>query len=452
MIKKYCFPLVLFLSACGDPSAQENTALEGRFDPIKQDYAFVIPHNNTLAGSPGIKAKDCKTCHVDFFNEWQRSTHASAIKDLQFQAELAKADSPKWMCLNCHIPMQNQRETIVTHLKDHDVMQPVSRPNPDYDPQLQQEAITCATCHIRTDHSTDESYVIGVFGSALSPHPVKKDLSFLHNTCQRCHNPQGEGITPNLICWFETTKESSEAKSEKSCVDCHMPVKRRRLVAGDSTLPIRETRQHHWVGSGVPKSKDGYDDLLDRGYVSGLEVTIKEVHRKGTGLSLSLDLYNRNSGHYLPTADPERFILILAELQNQKGERLDLKKYRIGQTWEWSPAKKIADNRLRTGERRQWDAKFRETDKGDKLIVQALHVRLTTNNANHMRQANGLNEKLFPESNALVKEIEKHYPFASVIFREEVQLETGVRRQFSPEELVQLSLLEMQKEDKERDY
>ena len=79
--------------------------------------------------------------------------------------------------------------------------------NPNFDPELQKEGITCISCHVRTDKKTRESYIIGPNGSQFSPHPVKQDRHFLRDICHRCHNPQGEALTENLLCWFETTKE-----------------------------------------------------------------------------------------------------------------------------------------------------------------------------------------------------------------------------------------------------
>ena len=69
------------------------------------------------APGAGLSAQDCARCHADHVADWKLSTHAHALQDLQFQAELAKASSPKWLCLNCHTPLGNQREELVIDFK-----------------------------------------------------------------------------------------------------------------------------------------------------------------------------------------------------------------------------------------------------------------------------------------------------------------------------------------------
>ncbi|NIT57461.1 MAG: cytochrome C554 and C-prime, partial [Aliifodinibius sp.] len=96
--------------------------------------------------------------------EWKNSTHAMALRDIQFQSELTKEDSPKWLCLNCHIPVQNLRESVITHLSDNDIFAPIKTANPNYDPELQQEGVTCISCHVRSDKKTAKSAIIGPNG------------------------------------------------------------------------------------------------------------------------------------------------------------------------------------------------------------------------------------------------------------------------------------------------
>ncbi len=189
------------------------TPLTERFDPVAQPYAFVLPNLKPVAGVGGVRAEDCGKCHKDLYREWQSSTHANALRDIQFQAEITKKDAPKWLCLNCHIPVQNQRSYIVTHLEDDDILRPVTRPNPMFDPRMQKEGVTCASCHVRRDEAGD-SYIIGPFENRYAPHPVRTDPDFLRNICQRCHNPQGEGLTRNLVCWFETFRELETGRTD----------------------------------------------------------------------------------------------------------------------------------------------------------------------------------------------------------------------------------------------
>ena len=168
--------------------------------PLSKSWEIAVPHQEIPRGLVSLKAKDCGVCHINHFNEWQKSTHAQAWKDLQFQAELRKESSP-FMCINCHIPLQNQQEYIIKGLENGDIYKPVKEINPHFDVELQQEGITCVSCHVRNNT------IIGPTGSTLAPHTVKKDTVHLsHQLCIGCHNANAV-ITPTLACSFETGDE-----------------------------------------------------------------------------------------------------------------------------------------------------------------------------------------------------------------------------------------------------
>ncbi|MDH5680324.1 MAG: cytochrome c family protein [Spirochaetota bacterium] len=458
---------VFAVSQCEGDKSNEKVPLDKRFDPKTQHYAFVIPQLKDMPGVGNVSAKGCSVCHTEIYKEWEESTHASALNDIQYMAELSKKESPKWVCLNCHIPVQNQRETKVTHLQGGNVMKTVTKPNPGFDKAMQKEAISCATCHVRQDKD-GESVIIGPYASKLAPHRVRPDAkankAFLNNICMRCHNPTGEGLTENLICWFDTKKELDEAQgllkkttgSEQSCVSCHMPSVERRAVPHMKNLPLRQGTKHHWVGGGVPKWYSAYDKLLERGFESGLDVTVHPVKNSKPGgkLPLKITLTNARSGHYLPTGDPERFILVIASLIDKSGKVTFKKKYRIGQTWKWSPAKKIGDNRLKHGESRDWNVAIPlpASLKGVKLRVTALHVRLTKGHAEHMKKTPDVIEKYMDKAKYHVANIDKYYPFATFIYQEDIDPVTGGKKRLSPKELIELSKAERLKKMSDREY
>lgn len=463
---KNCIFIVLIcfvsFSGCESPDGMpQRIALDGYFDPDTQSYAFVIPNLKPVSGVAGLSAKDCAVCHQTIYKEWQNSTHASALRDIQFHSEITKPDSPKWLCLNCHTPLQNQRERIITHLQDNDVFKPVSVANPHYDPALEQEAITCATCHIRKDEESGESYIIGPNGSGNSPHPVRQDRSFLRNMCQRCHNPQGEGLTPNLICWFYTTDELAEGQPhlrekfdrEFDCVDCHMPEKQRLVADIYTNLPEQQVNQHHWTGSGIPKWFEGYDSLLSRGYKSGLDVAFDFKKSTEDSLPLTVLLTNARSGHYLPSGDPERFLLAVASLYDNAGKLIAQDKYRIGQDWIWNPARKMGDNRLKQGETRHWRPAISTNNNDIKTVeIIVLHVRLNTNTAKYIIAAENVDEKLFANGQHYVSNAIDYYPFASFIYKATINLNSRQATVASSEELIELSKLEKGKSLDERLY
>lgn len=382
--------------------------LEQVFSRDTQGFAFILPPLKPLSGVGGVRAQDCARCHTEYFQEWEQTTHAHALADLQFQAELTKPGSPQWLCLNCHIPNQDQREHLVVGLQEGDVLKPITQLNPQFDRSFQEEAITCATCHLRQDDQ-GETVVIGAIGSKLAPHPIRQDQQALRQTCLRCHDPKGESITPNLMCWFETRQELEDnpAAQGQDCVSCHMPSEMGPLVPG---MAPRLRHQHHWVGGGVPKTMGGFDSLIARGYESGLE-----LQSQWSGDTLELTLINQ-SGHALPTADPERYYRI--DVLYKRGDLIvQDTSLRIGQIWEWSPARKLGDNRLRGGERRQvrlamdsiLPLSHQEHGLSQSVEIVISHHRLSMDNLKHMQQAT-VDEAYVRDLQSQIRQMESLYP------------------------------------------
>ncbi|RMG64580.1 MAG: hypothetical protein D6715_09450, partial [Calditrichaeota bacterium] len=376
-----------------------------------------------------------------------------------------KPDSPAWLCLNCHIPVQNQRRTVVLGLEGGNVLKPITRPNPQFDPRMRLEGITCASCHVRMDPVTGTSYVIGPNGSRLAPHPVRQDRAYLHGICNRCHNPQGEGITPNLVCWF-TTRSEWEAAGEvlkarygevRDCVSCHMPARPGRLAQGYPNLPIRNLNHHYWIGGGVPKWYSDYDSLLARGFRPGLTIQVLAVAPvPHDSLAVRLRLANDRAGHWIPTADPERFYLIQVRLEQADGTVLQELRYRIGQTWRWNPARKVADNRLRAGEVRIYQARLplEGATARTRLVVQAYHVRLKTETAAYLMQHTpAIPDPLWPDLLQQIRQLPRFYPMATCIFRQEFDPATGaLLKDYPLSELIQISRQEQGKPLEKREY
>jgi hypothetical protein len=202
--------------------------------------------------------------------------------------------------------------------------------------------------------------------------------------------------------------------------------------------PVRATRGHDWVGGGVPKSVDGYDTLLARGYTPGLSVT---TTRSPT---ITVTLANR-AGHSLPTADPERFLRVEARLEDTDGHVLARDVVRLGQTWDWGdaatgrPAQRTADSRLEPGETRVWHPTLPSSPNAT-LVVEAIHVRVTPANAAGMAHTTLDAEltALWPDAPSLLPRLDTVYPLATYIWRERVPA-GGPSETASPEALVAAS-------------
>ena len=125
---------LIYLTKCSGP--------EHQITPLTKHWETPIPHQEVPHGLVSLSARDCGECHIEIYKEWKQSTHAIAFQDLQFQSEWKKDNVT--VCLNCHTPLQNQQEFIVTGLLNGDYKTPVKTPNPNFDKALQLESITCA--------------------------------------------------------------------------------------------------------------------------------------------------------------------------------------------------------------------------------------------------------------------------------------------------------------------
>lgn len=398
-----------------------------RFD--NAPWADVIPVLAPVQNVNALRASECGACHVDHYADWRQSTHALAYHDLQFQSELAKPNSPRWLCLNCHTPLANQREILVQALRDGDIQKPITVPNPHFDSELRSEGVTCAACHVRSD-SNGDSYVIGPTGGVAAPHPVRADRSFLANRCLDCHNVTHQ-VGPDLVCYFQTGDELAAGPyaATKTCIDCHMPRAEgpQRGVALSSGVAHR----HGFIGGGVPKRYDLYPFQIAAGYRPGLRIAVDTV-RCAPGArhcEVKVSVANENAGHRVTSGDPERFILLRICSLNAAGAEINCAEERYGQVWEWSPvARQISDNRIGPLERREWHARVAQSADALRVRITAEHVRLTENNARYMEQTAADAPAEYREQ---IRRLRSLYPMRTMFFREEFDLQSGERRRAS---------------------
>ncbi len=306
--------------------------------PLTRPWESPIPNVELPMGMISLSAEECGKCHVEVFKEWKMSTHAHAWTDLQYQAELEK-NNGLFICINCHLPLQNQQEEIVTGIIDGDHFQPVKKPNPMFDEKLRQEGITCLGCHYRDGH------VVGGNPEVKPPHSHIVDREYLsEKLCLSCHNA-AEQISDELICTFETGNEWKAGPFSKvgvNCIGCHMPEVERQLVTGPE---IKTGFRHFFPGSGIPKVPGVKVEGLT-GY-SYKPADLQNPYRAGDTLSLSLRIKNDFAGHKVPTGDPERFFLIRFMLKNDLGQSQMDTLFRIGEEWEWYPvAQKLSENNI----------------------------------------------------------------------------------------------------------
>jgi len=366
--------------------------------PLTRSWDIAIPNQDVPEGLNSLSAEECGTCHIEHYREWETSTHAHAWTDKQFQAEIRKESSP-FMCINCHIPLQNQQEFIVTGLVGGDIYQPVMEENPYYDKALQQEGITCASCHVRN------GTIIGTTGSPNAAHKTVKDVEFLsEHLCISCHNANAE-LTPEVVCTFQTGEEwvAGPYFGVKNCVDCHMETLNRENTIGfGDTL----SHLHNFAGSGIPKS-----NTHDAVGLNGLAIyssDIKHTFKTNEEIIYTLSVVNALAGHSVPTGDPERFFDFSFVLRNEQGDTIVTKTERIGEKWQWYPvAKKLSDNNLEPGEKRTFT--FSHTPElAGKLILSVV-----------------ITKHRLAKEYADYNKLKEDYPLYITIFNKEYQIEVS---------------------------
>lgn len=396
-----------------------------------------IPYLPPLEGVGEVRAENCGKCHTEIYLEWRTSTHANAFSDLQFQSELSKSSSPRWLCLNCHIPVSNQRETIVNFLSNGDYRRPIEEANPNFDAKMKLEGVTCATCHVRLDDE-GKSYILGATGGTKPPHPVRIERDLLRNRCLDCHNVSYT-LDDQLVCAFNTGNESKyqgNSHGQKTCGSCHMPEIWRKFVNSNLGSPKRISHRHGFVGGGVPKRFEFYDSQVANGYKSGLKFSPLKLRIHENKIETTLEFSNFMSSHYIPSGDPERFLKLIISVKNNYGIEIERKETKIGQEWKWYPkAMLISDNRIRPGETRVWSETLRLEKEGI-LVLEIFHVRLKESNAEQMRTAADKTLKDYADK---IRNIEEFYPFSSLVHKEEVDLATGMSRIFPTKELFKMS-------------
>lgn len=302
-----------------------------------------------------LSAQECAACHRDFYQEWQTTIHSQAWTDPYFQVDWQFENKPQ-ICKNCHSPLDRQQQHKVIGFRDREKWDPILEPNPGFDARLQHEGVTCNVCHLRQDR------ILGVYGNTNAPHPVDK-LDNPNRVCVRCHLVSGERwdtffkFPPcGTVAEIQTTGGKSFAETigeidvneiaAMGCVDCHMPVLERPLVAGGQ---VRTTRQHLWRG--------GHDPAMVRQAltISFLETTGNAADSQHFELAIS----NSGADHYVPTGTPDRHLTVQFRVLDAQDQVLQAQDYLLKRTIMWRPfIVDLWDTRLPRGKQRSYHPAF----------------------------------------------------------------------------------------------
>jgi hypothetical protein len=289
---------------------------------LRDDMKRAIPHQTVPVGVQSLSAEACGVCHRAIYDEWKTSIHSQAFVDPFFQAYWTK-DKHVWVCLNCHAPLQNQQQIVVTGLKGR-IDRPESHPNPDFDAALQREGITCAVCHVR------DGVIMGPFDDSVAPHPTKYDPRYrTTDICYSCHAVPSDRLQfyNGGPCATFLEYEAGPYKAKGYiCQDCHMPEVERVMAEGG---PVRKGRRHLWRGGHDPEQlKRAFTAVLaaDQSRLSG-----------GQRTTWTLTMTNSGAGHMLPTGDPDRYFLTEIEVRDRTGRVLASRSDTIRRWIVWWP-------------------------------------------------------------------------------------------------------------------
>jgi hypothetical protein len=286
---------------------------------VSDNFARPMSIIGPAEGLESMQASSCGECHQQIYREWATSMHAKAWTDPYYQVDLA-FDGNQQICLNCHIPLQNQQENLVLGFEDKERFKPILKKNPDFDQKLQQEGVTCVVCHLR------DGLIIGPYADAEAPHSTRFDPQMTDGVgiCRQCHVVSGKRWdTFFRIPPCGTVSEIKEGQTVTiDCTNCHMPKINRPAADGEKNRP---SSRHLWQG--------GHDrDTVQKALQAKLEIINEGENRKA-----NLSLTNTGADHFLPTGTPDRHLTILFSLTDLTGTVIKEKKYTLKRTIMWRP-------------------------------------------------------------------------------------------------------------------
>jgi len=282
-------------------------------DKVAYPFQTEIPD-----GLKTLRASECGECHDEIYREWSQSIHARAWTDEYFQADKEFEGDPP-VCKNCHIQLDRQREQRVVGFADSERLHPLTEANPDFDPQLRDEGVTCAVCHVR------DGLVLGPFEIDDAPHKVKAapELFSGKEPCQLCHLVSGnrwDMFYRKPPCG--TLDEIEETGTSPDCVGCHLPRVSRPMAKGG---PVRTGGKHLFHGG------------HNREKVKGALRVATRLSQKQAETRVDVTLTNIGTTHYLPTGTPDRHLSLELRVVDGNRQAIEEKTFILKRHVMWRP-------------------------------------------------------------------------------------------------------------------
>lgn len=359
-MRALAFVFLLILSGC-------NACGPMVFDAL--DDPKVLPNPQPIEAISGLSAVRCRLCHPAIYDEWSRSLMAKAAVEPIFLQVRAR-DHKRWMCGRCHYPLNAQEPRLTVGLLNVQPLVPKQSPNPNFDPALHREGVTCAVCHLSAKAANhpepapaDASPAVwtgALRAGAVPPHPVRQTagLGSEGRMCARCHqfDPPFTDLSRPAA---DTMREYAEYRAKggsQSCLSCHMPKIKRPVVRGG---PAIEGHDHRFPG------------VLDRPLLQrSLGLALKRIDG-----GLTAQIENR-AGHRVPTGEPSRVLVLDVELRAQD-ERIAIRQLQFLRSMDTETMWDRFDNSLGVLEKRALPLQFSsiERARADRAVARLRMLR-----------------------------------------------------------------------------
>jgi len=286
---------------------------------VEDRFARPIEVASLPAPLDTLSAEGCAGCHPVIYREWRTSIHRRAWDEPYYQVD-RHFDGDQQVCLNCHTPFAAQQRERLLGFRDRARWDPILAPNPDFDPTLQHEGVTCLVCHL----DVAAGVLLGPYGDAHAPHPTRR-LADPNQVCFRCHVVDNRGWDTHFrIPPCGTVAEIRAAGEPVNCVSCHMPEVARPAAVGGL---VRSGHRHLWRG--------GHDPATVR---AALKVALTEATPPAAGeRAFTLTLTNTGAAHALPTGTPDRHLTATFRLLDASGRTVRERTHRLRRAILWRP-------------------------------------------------------------------------------------------------------------------
>lgn len=303
-----------FHSTSGDTAAVETAQVA-----VNEKATEEPPAAEPVAAAPQMfepgefeNPKKCANCHRDIHNEWSKSMHANAWKDVLYQpdyllAHQETAGATDMLCGPCHAPIAARTG----------LLPPADGSKFD---ETSKEGISCDFCH--TVSGIEQLYNMGHVSSPgnlkFGPrgdgrslyHEVKySDAHRKSEFCGACHMVIHPANGTRIIDTWEDWQSNEYSSLGISCQDCHMtPTPGVGRKIGRSSLMGKQRddlASHGFIGGssylqdlqGNPEQAEMSREFLR----AAAELKqAGQVAEDGT-LKLTVEVHNVGAGHKIPT-------------------------------------------------------------------------------------------------------------------------------------------------------